>query len=422
MSLYKQKINAFLHYGYLPDPEIPAPFSMQRWFDGSLPSLDFKNTPKSELIKIGGESLRASFKEEIGNDHDKIHIVPLSGGLDSRTILANLSEQIEPSKIVAITFGVPKSTDYERAQSISKEAGLKWEGIDLSPGKWKWNTDLLIDAAKRSEKPTLLFDTAVNHSIRIKFGNECMYWTGYMGDILSRIQPISIYGKTWEQAKATFIKINCKCKIHKLTPTCFSPEKCLPKQPYTQADKLDYYTQLNSCIRQQCLIQHIYSPKGYDIRHPFLNPKWVAFILSAPSHYRHQQFLYRKIQRSSWPHLFNKWNSPYRGSSKLNNLIYEKTNFLIRNITKKIFPIKLTSIMGADKKVNYIDWNYALRYQDDFKNVVYSNLQDLQTRKIVDWLDIKKLWTIHQNRQNDIASELMTLAALEIHLKAKTIN
>ena len=72
--------------------------------------------------------------------------------------------------------------------------------------------------------------------------------------------------------------------------------------------------------------------------------------------------------------------------------------------------------------INYIDWNYALRYQDDFKNVVYSNLQDIKARKIIDWLDINKLWTIHQNKQNDIASELMTLAALEIHLKAKTIN
>ena len=92
---------------------------------------------------------------------------------------------------------------------------------------------------------------------------------------------------------------------------------------------------------------------------------------------------------------------------------------MIRNFMDKTFPGLTSKIPDKNKK--YIDWDYALRTQDDLKYVVYSNIQDLTARKIIYWLDINKLWASHQNLKINLAKELMTLAALEIHLKLKTI-
>jgi hypothetical protein len=344
--------------------------------------------------------------------------VPLSGGLDSRTILANLLELIEPSRLITVTFGLPGSPNYERARSIARKTGIKWENIDLSEGKWKWTTGMLLDTAKRSQRPTRLFDTAVNHSIQGRFGKDCVYWSGLMGDSLSRISPLATQSVTWDQARAVFSKKNCKCSKYRLPATNFNAEECLPERPFCNPDRLDYYSQLNFCIRQQCFTRHIYSPVGYDIRYPFLKSEWVGFILNTPVHNRNHQALYRRIQKSSWPHLFNRWNSPIRDDSRIQSLIHRKMEHVVMRQISRAFP-GLIFLLGPNKNVNYIDWNHALFKQDDFKKVIYINLQDLKSRKIIDWVDIEQIWSTHQNKERFLSSELMTLAALEIHLKVK---
>ena len=209
MNFNLNKINTFLHYGYIPDPNIELPNSLRQFINGELAGNNF--TDKYPLLlKIGTVALKKSFQDEIANDYDKLHILPLSGGLDSRTVLANILELVDPSKIITVTFGLPGSPDYERAKSITKKIGLRWENIDLSPGKWTWTTTMLIETAKRSLRPTWLFDSAVNHAIHLKFGKECVYWSGFMGDSLSRISPLSSQTATWDQAKTVFSKKNCK--------------------------------------------------------------------------------------------------------------------------------------------------------------------------------------------------------------------
>ena len=420
MKPHNEIINTYLYYGYLPDPDVQLPESLRRWFDGELTSSNYNNATKADLTKIGSKILIDTFQQEIANYHNSTNVVPLSGGLDSRAILANLIENFDTSKIITVTFGLPGSPDYETAKSIAKKTGLRWAGIDLSPGKMKWNTDMLINTAKQSERPTRLFDSAINHTIQLKFGKDSVYWSGFMGDSLGRVIPDYKMIKSWEAGKSAFIQKNCHCKNFSLSTTDYHPEMQLPDQPLTSTERLDYYSQLNYCIRQQCLTKHIYSPKGYDIRYPFLNPKWIAFFLSVPRNHRYHQSLYRKILCFSYPHLFNRWNSPKKDSHRLKVLIGKR----YKKIYNKCLKIGIPNyfLNTPSHNVNYIDWNYALRYQDDFKNTVYSNLQDLKARKIIDWLDIDKIWTIHQNIQTNLSSELMVLAALEIHLKAKTIS
>ncbi len=419
MASCSDKINIFLHYGYVPDPRVTLPDSLRNWLDSGLLPQNDKDTREADLIIKGANALRRNFHQEIAGDNGKTHVVPLSGGLDSRTILANLLEQLDPSRIVTVTFGIPGSPDFDRARTIARKADVRWECIDLSPGKWKWDTKMLVETAERSDRPTWLFDSCVNHAIQLKFGRDAVYWSGFMGDSLGCMEPVSKRIKTWEEARGVFVKRNCVSKRIRITQMNFIPHGCLPSKPFTPSERLDYYSQLNHFIRQQCLTKHIYSPRGYDIRYPFLNDEWVKFILNVPTHYNFRQVLYRKIQLSYWPHLFTRHNSPFRDSSKWDLKNRRGKNLLARYIRKSLMSLGIH--MGADNRVKYIDWNYAVLHQDDFQEVVYSNLQDLKARKIIDWLDIEKLWHLNRNARKGLVYELMMLAALELHLKAKTI-
>jgi hypothetical protein len=419
MAFVSDNINVFLHYGYIPDHRVTLPDSLREWLDsGFLPQND-KDTNEADLLIKGANAMRKSFHQEIAGDHDKIHIVPLSGGLDSRTILANLLEQLDPSKIKTVTFGMPGSPDFESARTIARKADVEWECIDLSPDKWKWDTEALVETSKRSSRPTRLFDSCVNHAIQQRFGADPVYWSGFMGDSLGCMEPVSNKIRTWEEAKSAFVKRNCVGRRISLTPANFVPDSCLPSNPFTHSERLDYYSQLNHFIRQQCLTKHIYSPRGYDVRYPFLNNEWVKFILNVPTHYNFRHVLYRKIQKSYWPHLFTPHNSPFRDSSKW-DIKNRGGKYLFAKLIRKSFKA-LGANMGANKFVNYIDWNYALLHQEDFQDVVYSNLEDLKARKIIDWLDLEKLWYLNRNGRKGFAFELMMLAALEVHLKANKI-
>jgi asparagine synthetase B (glutamine-hydrolysing) len=420
MKICLDKINCFLHYGYIPDPEVKLPDSIQLFIQGNLNGHNFVNLTGDDLIRTGAETLNQSFQDTLGPDHNKIHIIPLSGGLDSRTVLANLLDLVDRTKIITVTFGVSGSPDVEKARILAKKAGVKWEQVDLSALQWKWDTKMLIETAERSERPTGLFDSAINHAVQIRYGEDPVYWSGLMGDSLSRINPISRHLGTWGESRVSFAKRNSRNPNIKLVSEGFDPCKCLPGRPYIDKDKLDYYSQLNYCIRQQCLTKHIYSPLGYDIRYPFLNPRWVEFILNIPSINRMNQSLYRNIQKSYWPGLFNNLNSPYRDQSRLTTILQKKGRISLRHRIINRFP-RAIEFLGYDKNTNYIDWNYAILRQKDFKDLIYFNLQDLKKRKIIDWIDFDNLWQTHQSMKKFLSSELMTLAAMELHFKAATI-
>ncbi|MCK7515998.1 MAG: hypothetical protein MZV70_76540 [Desulfobacterales bacterium] len=91
-------LQSFLKFGYFLD------------FDKNKNLFDFKNIDKNqyknlseiELIKLGSAILKDAIKNNI--NHTKKYLVPISGGLDSRAILAGLLEFVEPEKIYTCTF------------------------------------------------------------------------------------------------------------------------------------------------------------------------------------------------------------------------------------------------------------------------------------------------------------------------------
>jgi len=62
----------------------------------------------------------------------KKHVVPISGGLDSRAILASLLKFTEAANIYTYTFGTPSTFDYEIGNLIAKETGTMHTSFPLN--------------------------------------------------------------------------------------------------------------------------------------------------------------------------------------------------------------------------------------------------------------------------------------------------
>lgn len=373
----------------------------------------------TRLIESGVNRLQQAFRNTLnGTDVAQRHILPLSGGLDSRAILGGLLENVESTQIQAVTFGTPGAWDYDIGRQVARAAGVRCESVDLTAEDWQWNTGDLVRTAARMKRPVWIFDAHVNRQIPERFGGEEVYWSGFMGDPLAGSHLPKEDSATWKQAQERFAERNQFADSVTLRPPGFAPSSCLPAAPFIDSDRLCYDEQLDFTIRQQCRIRHIVMPADYVYQTPFLDPEWSSFILNVARKYRERQSLYREVLKCAYPELMSmpaKTNAglplnaaPWRRAARVGGL-------RLRSAASRIVPwLK----RGTSPGVNYIDFDRGLRQRNDLKQVVHENLQDLKRRHIVDWIDIDDIWQRHQSEASDAADALLLLASLEIQIKA----
>ena len=131
-------------------------------------------------------------------------------------------------------------------------------------------------------------------------------------------------------------------------------------------------------------------------------------MMSINNKYRFNTNLYKQILLKAYPKLFK-----FKTKSNLGlPLDASKYKIFLYKITNRIKPFL------KNQNINYQDFNDSIRVKEDFKNLIYSNIMDLNSRKLIDWIDIEKIWKNHQNNIGNHADALMVLASLEIHLKA----
>src|SRR5690606_24087981 len=80
--------------------------------------------------------------------------------------------------------------------------------------------------------------------VKMKFGSDATYWSGFMGDPSAgshlRPQPTS----TWEEAKEYFVRAN-RFGTFQLHRSGWNPLDVLPEKPYCEKAILDFDDQLN---------------------------------------------------------------------------------------------------------------------------------------------------------------------------------
>ncbi len=410
----KENINAFLGFGYIPQSKV-IPDKKILCAKNKKLKLPIDETL---LIELGKKRLSKTLSNCVTKYSSKtIHIVPLSGGLDSRAILGGLLENVDKEQIIAITFGIPGTLDYEIGYKVSQRAGVKNYRINLDPECFDWNEKQLVEDAKNYGRPTFFFRGYNVYSYILKnfdFGDDYVFWSGYMGGSLTEDKYAKQNSGTWAKALNHFIKRNNRCKC--LTSFDFDACKILPKGPIVKRSVMNYDEQLNLFVRQPYCIypSTVFSEK---VETPLLQEPFLSYLLYVPNSLKANQYLYKKILLGAYSDLFSLSTQTTLGLP-LNS---SKTLLLCRRILDKIEG-KLQGLLIKDKisyNIQFFDWNFELRRSPKLQKLVKKQLNDLSNRNIIDWLDVESFLFEHLDKSKNYGEEIRRLVSLEVFLKAE---
>lgn len=407
----RENLNSFLGYRYVIDD-----YGIPDWvfsIENELIEGDIH-----QLVSIGKERLNTTFNRAVDSlDTDATHVVSLSAGYDSRTILAELIERVDRDNILCVSYGSPGGFNFEMTPAIANEAGVEHRRIDLTPGVHQWSTDELIRQANAQETPRSLFGGS--HVIEDFFGEleqrtegPCYLWHGFMGDPSggAHIDPTV---NTWEDAVDTFLNLNYEHP--ELTTDGFEPRSVLPDEPLCEPDVLRYEEQLDYAIRQQ----HYIGGTGEKYKQtPFATAPWLEFAFNVPNEIKLEENLYRQILVDKHPKLFS------LPSARDNGLRPGAPEWKqrVQWFGKIVLPYGLQQL-GFDLRhpmMMHFDKNNNLRNNEIFIKQTERLLESLDRRNIVPHVDPMRLLKQHQrpfNLQN-YGWELIVLASLEIHIRA----
>jgi hypothetical protein len=402
----------FLFFGFQPYSDWPE---HPPWFAEVE-----KTSKRSELsfIESVGHGIKALDRcfDEAFDDQSKLHVVPLSGGLDSRAILGGVVDRVPRHNICTVTFGQPGLFDYEIAPQIAAAAGVSHELLDLR--EVRLETEALIAFGASLRQPVRLFQAFLHHQLRARVDPNAVICSGFFGDRPTGGHlPPDAPKRSWRDALEWFADKNRYCRSIDPTPPGWRPETSLPDAPACEPQILCFEDQLDMLIRQERFIRSVIVHDSFAYTCPFVASEWIAFFVDQPIAYRKDQRLYREILTRRFPKLFRLPTTSSMGLAAQPGTVARTAVRLKRRMIrdfKRIFPrSKITVPSGAQ----YLDFNSALRRPGDLREVVGENLSDLSRRGAVDWLNLEDLWDQHQRGIRNLADALTILAAAEIYLK-----
>lgn len=155
--------------------------------------------------------------------------------------------------------------------------------------------------------------------------------------------------------------------------------------------------------------------KGYKYKLLFTDKALTNFALSIDNDLYENQYLYKKMFLRAFPFLFSipiKNNLGLPLNTSKFNVYSKRVSYGMKKYINTLYPFFI------DPNINYLDFSDSIRNRKDLKTIIYNSIMDLKSRKIIEWIDIESIWHRHTNKSANHADALLTLASLEIHLKA----
>lgn len=421
-GIEQQAVGDFLHYGHtfcaslehrsgrahLPD-EVRA----------ATRGGPFRETA-DELVGMGVQALQETFVgalDEFDPLRNRTHVVPLSSGLDSRTILAGLlgADGISRDQIRTVTFGTPGSWDFDVGRAIANTVGVDNVAVDLTAPAFRWDLEELYDYAASQEAPNKFFEGYVNASLsRVVDAADPVFWSGVMGDAVAGKETTTTPEPSWADACRSFAAFN-RLTDARLRPPGYDPTAALPAEPWLPRDRLTYRDQLTLGVERPCFLEPLIVSPDHAHRYVrvFLRPEWLSFVLRVPRELRARRNLFKRIVRAFAPDLFafptDAANGQPIGSPKWRVVFGGVTARLRMRVARR------AGIDVVDPWVNYLDFDAALRRDTPLRATVHELVDRFDDRELLGWLDAAELRRAHQ-RGDGSELPLRLVASLELYL------
>lgn len=396
----------YLHFNYLPPRENYAlPFTVPvKHFELPTHLCNASKVAGAVLSKIVHQSVTAGKK----------HFIPLSGGLDSRALLAAALEA--GADIETLTFGMPGSMDYEYGNDVAKAMGCRHHRFNLLDHLP--DTAALVDAVRNGGRWTYTFDAYFNRLLTRQMGCQPIVLHGFAGDPVagSHYQPRV---PDDERAVKAFAMSQQFTRVIALTRPHDNVSSWLPSfDEIPEVKGLTAYERLDFSIRQIGAIRPIVIDPKADARTPFTDPEWLALMFSAPCEWRRGCLLYEAALISRWPELFKLPTKNHIGLGLGATVYRRKFHKLSRRILGRLNRMLDLESWLLHSSHNYIDYAKTFREPGSLQELARENLTDLEVRGIVPWLSPMKLLSDHIDGLKNYERELQVLIGLEINFKA----
>lgn len=391
-------LGSFLDFGYFLHYKNQNVFPDLSRLDESK----YAELSEDELIDIGimlwEKMISDQYREE------DTHVVPLSGGIDSRAILATLLKHTSAEKIHTYTYGTPGSLDYEIGNEIAKRCGTNHRSFPLT--EYNYNMDELIDASKRVDHQTLLFLHGPISEIDRSYA-DCQIWSGTIIDVFFGRHTHLKKASNWTDAILNSFDENQFTKSHKLSKHSYNDYIDLVDidDRYCQYFEREHIIDLMN--RQVKFVEPHVLMDGLNYKILF-NNELSDFANCLPIYYRENQNLYFKIFMRAYPELFSIRTKTSFGLS-LQAPAYAK--FMKRSIDK-IFG------RSVKRNINYLNFSEKIIEDKDLNRIFTDNIYDLRDRKLLHWIDPVSILKSHMKKERDLSDALIPLVSLEIHLKS----
>lgn len=389
--MIKDNFESFIFFGHIIDQNLEPELFATKIFDRNF------NNIKGLIIEA-----KTLWEEIIEESLSKIDtskiLIPLSGGLDSRLILSSIMKFIDPHQIHTYTFGHASSLDFKIGNLVAKKAGTNHISAPCLLADYTYENE--VEWSKRLKTPTTLFYhpplSVINNF------SDFNYWFGYMGDplagshLLPKINDVDHaldyyllkYGSI-DRMKALEYNIDIN-SIKKQVLNTIQLEK-----------NINIFENIDFAVRQHQFIRpHVVFAEQSVL--PFIEQRWIDFMLNLPNELRINQVFYRQFMQFSYPELFElpcKNNFGYKLGSRMSFIPKIKTKFLHNQ---------------KDKMLNYIDFNKELRNKNNFSDFVKEILFQRCDSYYLSKKQIEQIWADFLNNeiQYDFILNLVSLSIL----------
>ncbi len=401
------RIQSFLKLGYFIDFEVDLrPIDFSR-----IDRAPYAALPESELVRLGQVKLSETFSALF--DASAEHVVPISGGLDSRLILGALLELMPAEKIQTYTFGVPGTYDYDLGCLIAKHAGTKHLALPLDG--ISYHKPELLDFARRSHLQASLFYHPPVRELEQRYG-QATIWSGYVGDAVAGSHLHTPPSGSLAEAKRLHIKnrsIVRSTRLHSCNDDDFLPfvgGGSLDPEILTFDEQVLFAEAVRKFTAPLVLFE------GFDYRTPLINTPWMDFNFSVPNGFREHEALMIDIARRAFPKLFSLPSKNSLGLRLGAPPAVLRTLKLVNKARKLLHQFAPAAVRYPH--VLYNDYDEAIRNSPDVRGIVLDAVDALQRRGVAPWVNFDALLKRHMRRLRNHGDALITLASLELVLQA----
>lgn len=401
---------------------------------------DHNTRPREELVEELGALWQQAVERRIKKD-ERI-IIPLSGGLDSRAILAAALRCTPKDNIITFTFGEPGSFDFEIGKMVAKKAGVKNIPLGVEKEDFEGQYRLSMDDIEGMIDATPYFAIRGYRGVEL-YGDKL--FTGTMIDvflgrhILSSIFSSDVLKKEIsseeDYAKVKeFIFEHQRLNDEKEILQLFEPHFLTGlgiKSSYDRTHQKfkdvtnkkfpdyfavwDYTNRWNKYIyfavlRNRNLFKYL----------TMLDTDLADFTFKLPPELRLDENLYIQMLVKKYPELFKlptKTNLGLRLDSSNISLFLRRTILFLKMTANKVSRMLIKRKVFLVKGRNYIDYDDLLRRNRGYNDFMRKMIGRVKEREYFNKDYIEKMWQLHMQGKKNYSMLFGLLVTFELLLE-----